>query len=126
MTGRFVDQGIRILAAMALLLAVIFSPIRPTGLAYRADTPNRLPRNLSILKVGYGGQFAVSARPSFRERDSLRSDLDGVLDADIDDELTETSPPAAVSVEVLPSPCPEPHSERVSFAVARAARPLRC
>jgi hypothetical protein len=66
------------------------------------------------------------ARPSLREADSLQSDIEDELDADIEDELSVKSPPATVSFAVPPSPCPEPHSERVSFAVAIAARPLRC
>jgi hypothetical protein len=126
MTGRFVKHGICTLAAVALLLAVMSSPIRPTGLACRTSSPNRLPRNLAILNIGYSGQFAMSARPSLRDADSLQSDIEDELDADIEDELTVKSPPATVSFDVLPSPSPEPHSERVSFAVAMAARPLRC
>jgi hypothetical protein len=126
MTGRFVYHGVRILAAVALLLAVISSPIRPTGASHTAPSRNCLLRNFAILKIGHSGQFAMSARPSFREADSLRSDFEDGLDADIEDEPTVTSPPASASFDVLPSPCPEPYSELVSFAVARAARPLRC
>jgi hypothetical protein len=126
MTGRFVDRGIRILAAVALLLAVMSSPIRPTGLACGAPSPNRLPRGLSILNARHSGQLAMSARPSLGEAGSLPSDTEDGLDADIEDELTVKSPPAPVSFDVLPSPCPEPHSERVRFAAAVAARPLRC
>jgi hypothetical protein len=126
MTGRFIDHGIRILAAAALLLAIVFSPIRPTGLAYRASSPNRLPRRLSILNIGQSGPFAMSARPSLRKADSLRSNIEDELDADIEDELTVKSPPATMSFDVLPSPSPEHSSERISPAVALAARPLRC
>jgi hypothetical protein len=126
MTGLFVDRGIRILAAVALLLAVLSAPIRPTGLGYRVPSPNRLPHKLSILKTGRIGQFAISARPSLREADSLPSDIEDGLDADIDDDLTVKSPPTAASFDVLPSPCPEPHSERVGFDLAMATRPLRC
>jgi hypothetical protein len=125
MTGRFVDHGIRILAAVALL-AVMSSPIRPTRSSHTATSPDYLPRNRVILNDGYSGESAMSARPSLREADSLQSDIEDELDADIEDELTVKSPPATVSFDVLPSPCPEPHSERVSFAVAMAARPLRC
>src|SRR3954447_9319447 len=126
MTGRFVEHCIRILAALALLLAVISSPIRPTGLSYSARSPHRIPRNLAILDIGSSGHFAMSVCPSFREVDSLHSDIEDELDADIEDELTVTSPPAPVSFEVLASPRPEPYSELVSFAVALAAPPLRC
>ena len=108
------------------LLAVMSSPIRPTGASHTAPSPDDLPRNLVILNNGYSGESAMSARPSLREADSLPSDIEDELDADIEDELTVKSPPATVSFDVLPSPCPEPHSQRVSFAVALAARPLRC
>jgi hypothetical protein len=127
MAGHLVGHGIRILAAVGLLLAVVSSPIRPTGLAYRAPSPNYLPRNLAILKLGHSRHFAMSAGPSLREADSFRSDIEDELDADIeDDELTVTSPPASMSFDILPAPCPEPYSELVSFAVELAARPLRC
>jgi hypothetical protein len=125
MMGRFVAHGIRILAALSLL-AVMSSPIRPNRASHAAPSPNYLPHNLVILNNGYSGESAMSARPSLREAESLQSAIEDDLDADIEDELTVKSPPATVSFDVLPSPCPEPHSERVSFAVALAARPLRC
>jgi hypothetical protein len=121
-----VEHGIRILAAVALLMAVISSPIRPTGLSYTAPARDHLPRNLAIHNIGHSGPFAISARPSFREADSLQSDIEDELDADVEDELTVTSPLASGSFDVLRSPCPEPYSELVSLAVALAARPLRC
>ena len=126
MTGRLVEHGIRILAAVALLMAVISSPIRPTGLSYTVPSPKHLPRNLAILINGHSGESAMSTRPSLREADSLQSDIEDELDADIEDEMTVTSPPASASFDVLPSPSPKPYSELVSFAVALAARPLRC
>ena len=133
MTRRFVDHGMHILAAVALLLAVISSPIRATGASHPAPSPNYVPRNFAIHEIGHSGQFAMSARPSSRHREaaSLRFDIedfdleDELADIE-DDELTETSPPASVSFDVLPSPCPKPYSELVGFAVPLAARPLRC
>jgi hypothetical protein len=126
MTGRFVDHGIRILAAAALLLAVLSSPIRPTGASHKVHSRNHFRRDFAILIFGHGGQFAMSARPSLREVDSLQSDIEDGLDADIEDAPTVTSPLATVSFDVPPAPSPEPYYERVSFAVALAARPLRC
>jgi hypothetical protein len=127
MTGRFVDHGVRILAAVALLLAVISSPIRPTGLSYTVPSSHHLPHNFAIFKFGPSRPFEMSARPSgLREADSLQSDIEDELDADIEDELTVTSPQASGSFDVLPYPCPEPYSELVSFAVPLAAQPLRC
>jgi hypothetical protein len=126
MTGRFVDHGIRILAAMTLLLAVMSSPMRPTRASHTAPSPSYTPRDFAILKIGHSGLFAMSARPYLREADSLQFDIEDELDADIEDELTVTSPMASLSFEVLRSPYPEPYSELVSFAVALAARPLRC
>jgi hypothetical protein len=128
MTRRFIDHGIPILAVVALLLAVISSPVRPTRASHAAPPPNYLPRNFAILEMGHSGPSAISARPSLREGHSLRSDIEDELDAEIDleDELTVASPPASGSFDVLPSPCPEPYSELVRFAVALAARPLRC
>jgi hypothetical protein len=125
MMGRFVEHGIRILAAVALL-AVMSSPIRPAGTSHTAPSPNYIPRYFAMLSMAHDGQFVVMARPSMREADSLQSDIEDELAADIEDELTAKSSPASVSFAELPSPCPEPHSERVSFAVAMAARPLRC
>ena len=125
MTGRFIDPGIRILSAV-VLLAVMSSPVRFTRLSHTVPSPDYLPRKLVILNHGHSGKSAMRARPSLREADSLQSDIENELDADIEDELTVKSPPATASFDVLPSPRPEPHSERVSFAVAMAARPLRC
>ena len=126
MMGRFVDHGIRILAAVALLLTVMCSPIRLTGSYPTATSPDYFPRNFVILNNGYSGQFAMSARPSLREADSLQSDIEDELDADIEDELTVKSPLASVSFDVLPSPCPEPYSPRLTYAVSLVARPRRC
>jgi hypothetical protein len=126
MTRRFVVKGICILAAVALLLAVMFSPIRPTRASQATPPPNYPPRNFGILKFGQSAQFVMSARPSLREVDSLQSDLEDELDADIEDDPTVTSPPTSVSFDVLPSPRPEPYSELASFAVALSTRPLRC
>ena len=125
MTGRFVDHGIRILASVALL-AVMSSPSRPAGASHTAPPPSHLPRDVVILDDGYGGESAMSARPSLRGPDSLPSDIEDELDADIEDELTVKSPPATVSLGELPSPCPEPLSERVRIAAAMLDRPLRC
>jgi hypothetical protein len=61
-----------------------------------------------------------------READSLPSEIEDELDADLEEELTGIAPPASGSFDVLPSPSPEPYFARVRFAVALAARPLRC
>ena len=126
MNGRFVDLGIRLLAAVGLALAVMSSPIRPSRASHAAPAPDGLPRNFAVLKIGQSGPFALSARPSLREADSLHSDIDDELDADIEDEPTVTSQPASVSFDVVPSSCREACSEEVRFAVAPAPRPLRC
>jgi hypothetical protein len=125
MTGPFVNHGIRITAVVALLLAAMPSPIRPPGPSHPAPPPNHLPPNFAILEFGHRGQLAMSARPSMREADALQSGIKDELDADIEDDLTVTSPPAFVPFDVLPSPCPERYSELPSFALA-VARPLRC
>ena len=131
MTGRFVNRGIRILAAVGLLLAVTSSPIQPTKALHSASA-NYLPRHFGILKLRHIGEFAIWVRPSPKEADSmsewgsLQSDIEDELDADIEEELTGISLPSSVSFDVLPSPAPLAHSELVSFAVAHAARPLRC
>jgi hypothetical protein len=118
MTERFVNHGIGIVAAVALL-AVMSSPILPTRASHTAPSAHYLPRNFAILKFGHSGQFALSARPCLGEADSLQSDIADELDANIEDEPTVTSNPAFVSSDVLPPPWPEPNSELVSFAVAR-------
>jgi hypothetical protein len=126
MTGRFVDHGVHILAALALLLAVMSSPIRPTRESQTASYPNYLPRNFAILETWQSGHLAMSALPSLRGRDAFDSDTEEELDADIEDELTVTSPPASVSFEVIPFACPDPHPAVGHFTGALAARPLRC
>ena len=126
MTGRFVDYGNRILAAIALLLSVISSPVRPTGAPHTAPSPNFLLGSSANLKIEHSIQFAMSARPCFREAESLQSEFEDGLDADTEDELTVTSPQASVSFEVLPSPSPETYFERGSLALTPVAQPLRC
>lgn len=125
MTERLVDHGTSVVAALVLLLAVS-SPIRPSGASHVAPSPDNLPRRLVILSHGHSGESAMLAPLSLREANSLPSDIEAELDADIEDELTAKSPPATVFFDVLPSPCPELHSERGSFAVACPARPLLC
>lgn len=127
MTGRFVNQGIRILAAVALLLAVMSAPILLTTASHTVPPPSSLPRKFAILKIGHSLPVAISARPCLREADSLQSEIEDELDADIEeDELTVTSPPASVSFDVLPAPALGPYPELFRFAIALAARPLRC
>ena len=126
MIGCLVDYGIRILAAVALLLAVMSSPIRPTRASQTARTPNYLRRSFAVLMPGHSDQVAMSARLSFRESNSLQLDIEDEGEADIEDEPTVTSPLASVSFDVVPAPCPEPYSELINFAVALAAPPLRC
>src|SRR5262249_35795939 len=113
--GCLVDYGIRILAAVALLLAVMASPVRPTRPPQTARSPNYLRRNFAVLMPGHSDQVAMSARPSLRESDSLQFDIEDEGEADIEDEPTVTSPLASVSFDVLPAPCPEPYSELINF-----------
>jgi hypothetical protein len=126
MTGRFVDHRNRILAAVALLLAVVSSPVRPTGAPQTAPSPSFFLRSIANLRIEHGIQFAMSGRPCFREADCIQSDFEDGLDADTEDELTVTSPQASVSFEVLPSPSPEAYFERGSLSLTPVAQPLRC
>lgn len=126
MSGRFVDRGVRILVAAALLLAVMSSPMRPTRASRNAPPPGYLRRNFAIFEVWQIGQLAMSALPALREEASFDSGTEEERDADIEDELSGSSPPAPVPFEVIPTPCPEPRSQVAGFAVALAARPLRC
>jgi hypothetical protein len=126
-TGRFLDHGIRILAAAALLVAVMLSPILHTSASHKASPRNFIRRNFTIFKIGPSGKFAMSARPVLGEEAvSLHSDIEDELEADIEDEPTVTAPPTSLSHDVLPSPGLKPCSELDSLAVALAARPLRC
>src|SRR5690242_11201837 len=100
-TGRFVDHGIRISVALALLLAVMSSPFRPTRASQKAPPPGHLPPNFALLDVWHIGQLAMSALPSLREGDSFDSDPEEELDADIEDELTVSSSPAFVSFQAI-------------------------
>ena len=90
-----------------LLLAVMSSPLALTRASHPAPPPDYRPRNFAILKIGHSGPFAMLTRPSLREADSLQSEFEDELDADIDeDELTATSQPASASFDILPSPRP--------------------
>jgi hypothetical protein len=124
MSGRFVNYGVRFLTTVALLLAVVSSPSLLLGMTPTASPSKFLWRNFAIFGVWYIAQSPMSARSSLGEEDPLQSDTEDELDAVSEEEVTETTPPASVSFDLLPSP--EPHSERVNFAGALASRPLRC
>ena len=132
MIGRFVDHGICIAVAAMLLLAVVSSPIRIHGGSHSSSSSNYIPRDYAKLKhvylkprKGFGGQHGM-ATLSFSVASALQPDIDDEMEADIEDELTVSSPLTSVSFDILTSPCLKPHSEQISPAVAPVARPLRC
>jgi hypothetical protein len=126
MTERAVDDGIRMLTAVTILLLMMVAPIRLNGASHASPEGNRSRRVLSIIEVKNNAKYALSACPSMSEADSLRSVFENGLDADVEDELILSSPPAAVPFGVLHSPCLAVYAELVSFAVPLSARPLRC
>jgi len=113
-------------AALSLLLAAISSPVRPTGASHTASPISFLSCNFAAPSIWQSGQFEISACPSFRQPVSLHSDIEDGLDADIEDELSITSPLASVSSEALPYHSPEPYFKLVGLRVVLADRPLRC
>jgi len=125
MSGRLVDHGLHSLAVV-VLLAVASSPILPTRASHAACPANSFSRNHAISKAEHSSQTALSASPCLSEADTLPSEIEDELEADIEDESSVTTRLASVSLDVLPSPCPQPYSARVCIAVAIAARPLRC
>lgn len=128
MAGRFIDRGICALAMAALLLLVMFSPIRAT-ITPRTNLPPGSPaRNSSLQKIGHGDcQILVSGHLSLREADSFQPiNIENALDADTEDEFDVFSPLACVSFDVLPSAHSQPYSEMVRVAIAPTVRPLRC
>src|SRR5690349_19431565 len=110
-TGRFVNHGMRILVALTLPLTVMSSPIRPSRVCQTAPPPSYLPHNFAIFETWNSGQLAMPALGSLREGDSFDSDTEEEFEADLEDELSVTSSPAPVPFEVIPTPCPEPHSQ---------------
>src|SRR5262245_60452360 len=113
MTSRFVAHGNSILAAVAVLLAMMCSPIRPDRVSHKVPLPNLLPRNFGKHRTVPVGQLKVPSHLLLSELASLSSETEDDLDADLEDELTAIIALAAVSSEILPSPCAEPSSKRV-------------
>ena len=126
MTGRAVDDGIRLLTAVTVLLLMTVAPIPLDGASHAPPEGNRPERVLAILEIKNNGEYALSACPSMSEADSLRSAFENGLDADVEDELILSSPPTAEPFGVLHSPCLAVYAELVGCAVPLAARPLRC
>ncbi len=114
------------LTAVAVLLSMTVAPMRLNSASHAPSEDNGPRRVLAILEVKNNGEFALSACLLMSEADSLRPVLENGLDADVEDELILSSPPAAAPFGVLHSPCLAVYAERVSFAVPLAARPLRC
>lgn len=127
---RFVDHDVRIQAVgtllLALLLAVMSSPIRPSITSPTAPSPNYLLRNFAVLNDAHSGQTSASARDSLRDAVFLTSYLQDELDASTEEELTATSPPTEASFGISPSSYVKPHFEWTVVASARIALRLRC
>jgi len=124
MTGRFVHQNVCLSAALALLLAVMSSPIRPKIVSQSPLTLDALILNLAGLESGHVGPLEIFA--TLKVADALHSDFDDELDATTEDDLTAASPPVSTSFYAFSSPCPKLLSERVSLAASLVVRQLRC
>lgn len=126
MTGRTVNHGIRIAAALALLVAVMTSPIRPSRLSGTSPRPNHLLRNFGIAKPRAPQRPGTMALPSIGQARVIGADLEDELEVDIEDELWATLPPPRASSDILPSPSPGPQHMPADPGVAAVIRPLRC
>jgi hypothetical protein len=126
MTGRFVNHGFRISTAIALLLAVMSSPILPPKPFGAPTGPNCLLRNFAIPKTGADLGDVAASRSSVTKADSLLADVEDELEAELEDELHATSQPSCAMFDVLPSCCSEIHRELIGCAIECATRPLRC
>lgn len=125
MTGRSVDHGIRLLAAIALL-AMVSSALRPTAEQNSSPRSNCPARHFAHLKSRQGGRVTIPVHSYLREAYPRLSDFEDELEADIEDEVTLASLPASEFFVELLTPSPEPYLELNSFAVTLAVRPLRC
>lgn len=121
MTGLFVNHGIRITAGIALLLAVMLSPVRPSKPFGSHTLPNSLPSKFPLTKTGTDNGDVASSRSSL-----TKASGEDELEADLEDELHATSQPSSAMFDVLQSLCSQTHRELIGCAVERAARPLRC
>ena len=126
MTRRLVNHGIRITASIALLLAVIPSPVRPAKQFGGSTVPNCRPRNFAVTKADADRGDAGSSPSSVTKADSLPIDVKDKLDAELEDEHHATSEPSSPMFNVLPSPSTGTHRELIGRALERATRPLRC
>jgi hypothetical protein len=126
MTGRFVNLGVRITASLALLLAVISSPIRPSKPFGAPTSRNCLADNFAFTMMGANHLDDTSSGSSVTKADRVVAVVEDELDAELEDELHATSQPSCVMFDVLRSSCSENHRKLIGCAVERATRPLRC
>lgn len=126
MTGRTVDHGIRVLAAVALFCALWSSPIRTVAASSNAHRGDRHPRVFGILHAKPGRQSSISARPTLSESGSLQAVFEERLEIDDEDKATVSIQPTSFGFEVISLPRPELYFAPIGGAVALAIRPLRC
>jgi hypothetical protein len=130
MTGRAVNHGIRMLMAIAVLLAMAVVISWLDIASYSPLQGNRSRRDLATLEFKNNGDVAHSSCPSLSEADPFYRVFENRLDADaeveVEDELILLSPPTAVPFGELHSPCLAVCAEVVRISVPLAARPLRC
>ncbi|WP_165234071.1 hypothetical protein [Aquisphaera insulae] len=124
MRGRLIHHGIRSLVALALLVAMVISPIRPARALGALSSPSFQARQ--ITKIGGRDLIGAVGQPSLKQAHFLQADIKDELEAEIEDDLIVIVPPAFASSQILPSPRIESCSEPIHFAVALVARPLRC
>jgi hypothetical protein len=108
----------RIAAALALLAAVVASPIRPSSMTSGSPLLQLLPRH-------FGNPPTHSIRPSVTVAAS-RSDRVKAVESEDDKVLSRTARPDGFACAPPLSPALTPARESTAPVLHRATRPLRC
>ena len=111
-------RGICIASALALLLAVMTSPIRPSSAAGGYPRPDCLRRNFAIPPT-HSTRLSVTSVTSLSGRvKALRSESE--------EEVSRTASPPCSPFDSPPPPVSFPLGDLTAFVLIRSTRPLRC
>jgi hypothetical protein len=112
------DRGVCVASALALLLAVMTSPIRPVDTLRTCSPPNCLRRNFAIPPTHTARHFLKLATLGASLVKAVRSENE-------EEKLSRASRPAWYFFGLLPSPNAS-SSKLITPGLIRVSQPLRC
>ena len=117
--GSILNHGIRAASALALLVAVMTSQIRPSRSTCVPSQPECLRRNFAIPSSHSTRPSAASVSPRAVPVKALPSENN-------EKELSGTIRPVGCSLDLSAHASPKPARDLTAFGLDRAPHPLRC